>query len=146
MGDAKTPINTATNGVTKPADGVIETSPATIPVMLPSNVGFPNFTHSIIIQDNIAPTTAKLVVKNALTATELTLKALPVLNPSQPIQRKTAPINERGKLCGTIPFGYVLCPSINHPTSPAINAAICTTRQPAKSKEHIYINQPRPHT
>jgi len=43
-----------------------------------------------------------LVFKKARVASGLALSALPALNPNQPVQRRPAPIMQRGRLCGGI--------------------------------------------
>src|ERR1700756_4028899 len=94
----------AATGLTKPHGGVIATRPATAPEAVPSTVGLPRDIHSDAIQPSAAAAAAVLVVTNAFTATPEASSALPALNPTQPNQRRPAPMTVSGRLCGGIGF------------------------------------------
>ena len=102
MTPATAPITIAAIGVTKPAAGVIATSPATAPEAAPSTVGLPRELHSVNIQARAAAAAAVLVVMKAWAASPLAASALPALNPNQPNQSRLAPITVNGRLCGGI--------------------------------------------
>src|SRR5262245_16046193 len=87
-------------GPTKPAAGVMATSPATAPVAAPSTVGFPRSIHSVNIQPSAAAAAAVLVARKALAARALASRALPALNPNQPNQSRAAPMTLSGRLWG----------------------------------------------
>ena len=78
---------------TKPAAGVIATSPTTAPMQKPSTDGFFPFNTSKNIQAKPAAAAAVLVVANAETDKALAAPAEPALNPNQPNQSKPVPIN-----------------------------------------------------
>ena len=85
---------------TKPAPGVIATSPATNPVEAPTSENFPVNTFSTSNQDNIAAAAEMCVVTKAWTASPSAARAEPALNPNQPNQRRPAPRKTNGTLCG----------------------------------------------
>src|ERR1700675_4359304 len=97
---ATAPITIAAMGVTKPAAGVIPTSPATAPEAAPRTVGLPRELHSVNIQASAAAAVAVFVVRNAWAARPLAASALPALTPNQPNQSRLAPITVSGRLCG----------------------------------------------
>src|SRR5215831_12848314 len=139
----------ADNGLTKPAPGVIATSPATAPLAAPSMVGLPEWFHSANNHVSAAVAAAVLVVTNAFAARPLAFRALPALNPNHPTQSRAAPITAKGRLCGTInsvgkPRRLPI--TIAH-TRAEIPELICTTVPPAKSRAPIApIQPPFPHT
>ena len=90
----------ADSGPTKPAAGVMPTSPATAPVAAPSTVGLPRVHHSAPIQPSVAAAAAVLVATNAPTATASAASALPALKPNQPNQSRAAPMTVYGTLWG----------------------------------------------
>ena len=94
------PIASALIGPTKPAAGVITTSPATAPEIAPSTVGLPVMIHSMNSQPRVAAAAAKWVAMNALPASPPALPALPALNPNHPTHSRAAPITESTTLCG----------------------------------------------
>src|SRR5208337_1324098 len=94
------PIAIAPMGVTKPAAGVIATSPATAPVAAPSTVGFLATIHSMKSHARAAMAVAVLVLMNALTASSFAASALPALKPNQPNQSRAAPTTVIVILCG----------------------------------------------
>src|SRR5437667_10377333 len=89
-------------GATKPAAGVMATSPATAPVIAPRALGLPFLIHSAADQPHAAAAAAKCVATNALDASPLEASALPALNPNQPTHSKHAPIKLSTRLCGGI--------------------------------------------
>src|SRR6476659_151688 len=106
-------------GPTKPAHGVIATSPATATDAAPS----------------IAVDAASVVFMNAWAAMPLAASAEPALNPNQPNQSRPVPSNVSGSECGGVGW-------LGHPrrrpmtitaTSAAIPALMWTTVPPAKS-------------
>src|SRR5438045_6412770 len=70
-------------GSTKPEAGVIATSPATAPEMMPSTLGFPLIDHSTNIQVNAAVAVAIWVTAIAIPALPLAATADPALNRSE---------------------------------------------------------------
>ena len=83
---------------TKPAPGVIATSPTTSPVAAPTKVVFPFFIVSINIQDNNAAAAEMAEVINACAARPSAFNALPALNPNHPNQSIVAPNTTDGIL------------------------------------------------
>src|SRR5246127_5782664 len=92
----------APRGSTKPDAGVIATSPATAPEMMPSTLGLPLTTHSANIQANAAVAVAIWVTAIAMPALPLAAAAEPALNPNQPTHSSEAPITLSTRLCGGI--------------------------------------------
>src|SRR5512139_288703 len=91
----------AERGVTKPAAGVIATSPTTAPVTMPSTLGLLSL-QLRNIQTTVAAAAAVLVVTRAFTASPLAASALPPLKPNQPIHKRPAPRTVSGMLLGSI--------------------------------------------
>ena len=89
-------------GSTKPEAGVIATSPATAPEMMPSTLGFPLIDHSTNIQVNAAVAVAIWVTAIAIPALPLAATAEPALNPNQPTHSSEAPTTLSTRLCGAI--------------------------------------------
>ena len=87
-------------GVTNPAAGVIATRPATMPVIMPSVVGFLCLSQSSSAQVTPAAAAAMCVTTNALAARPFAPRALPALNPNQPNHSSPAPSTANGRLCG----------------------------------------------
>src|SRR5689334_16276308 len=102
MKPATAPMTIAASGVTKPAAGVIATSPATAPEAAPSTVGLPREDHSVNIQPSAAAAVAVFVVMNAWAARPLAASALPALKPNQPNHKRLAPSTVNGRLWGGI--------------------------------------------
>src|SRR5215470_6609960 len=102
MTPATAPITIDAIGVTKPAAGVMATSPATAPDAAPSTVGLPRELHSVNIHASAAAAVAVFVVVKAWAARPPALSALPALKPNQPNHRRLAPITVIGKLWGGI--------------------------------------------
>src|SRR5215210_7742822 len=100
MKPAIAPTRIAATGPTKPAAGVMATSPATAPEAAPSTVGLPRAIHSVNIQPSAAAAAAVLVARNALAARALASSALPALKPNHPNHSRAAPITVIGRLCG----------------------------------------------
>src|SRR5215467_6652325 len=94
------PIPSAAMGVTKPAAGVMATSPATAPEMAPSALGLPLRIHSAAHHPTTAAAAAKCVATKALVAKPPALRALPALKPNHPTQSRHAPIKLNTMLCG----------------------------------------------
>ena len=87
-------------GPTNPEAGVIDASPAIVPVTRPISVGLPNLIQSIVIQ-TIEAVAAEICVTNiAIPASSLAARALPALNPNQPTHNIAAPIITKAGLCG----------------------------------------------
>src|SRR5215831_20198649 len=146
---ATPPMMMADKGVTKPAAGVIATSPATAPLAAPSMVGLPEWFHSANNHVSAAVAAAVLVVTNAFAARPLAFRALPALNPNHPTQSKAAPVTAKGRLWGAI---YSVGKPRRLPTTMAHTRAetpelICTTVPPAKSSApRAPIHPPLPQT
>src|ERR671923_1139434 len=133
----------AANGVTKPAAGVIATSPTTAPVTIPSTLGLLSFQLKNI-QTIAAAAAAVFVVTSAFTAKPLADSALPPLNPNQPIHSRPAPKTVRGMLLGSIgacPY-HLRFPSTIANASAENPAVMCTTVPPAKSKAPMLRRMP----
>src|SRR5450631_2962061 len=90
---AITPMKILCGMATKPAAGVMATSPTTAPIQNPNTEGFFPFITSKNIQDNPAAAAAVFVVANAETESELAAPAEPALNPNQPNHSNPVPIN-----------------------------------------------------
>ena len=84
------PIGMAASGLTKPAAGVMATSPTTAPVATPSRDGRP-WNQPRNIQVKAAAHAAVLVATKALAASPPAVRALPALKPNQPNQSSAAP-------------------------------------------------------
>src|SRR5229473_3486166 len=93
---------TAPRGSTNPEAGVIATSPATAPEMMPSTLGFPLSAHSTNIQVKAAVAVAIWVTAIAIPALPLAAVAEPALKPNQPTHNKEAPATLKTRLCGAI--------------------------------------------
>src|SRR5512134_914338 len=100
MGAATAPMTMAASGVTKPAAGVMATSPTTMPVTMPSTLGLLS-RQLRNIQTNPADAAAVLVVTTAFTARPFAPNALPPLKPNQPIHSSPAPRTVKGILDGS---------------------------------------------
>src|SRR5437867_12725568 len=87
-------------GLTKPAAGVIPTSPATAPEAAPRTFGSPRSHHSRNIHASAADAAAVFVATNATTLSLPALKALPALNPNHPNHRRPVPSSVIVRLCG----------------------------------------------
>src|SRR6516162_9470123 len=122
-------------GRTKPAAGVMATSPATAPEIAPSALAFPFLSHSAALQPTAAVAAPKCVATNALEASPPAASALPALNPNHPTHSRQAPIKLSTKLCGGIGcFGKpTRLPRYSAQTSADTPDVICTTVPPAKS-------------
>src|SRR5580692_2740865 len=148
------PITSAGIGPTKPAAGVIATSPATAPEIAPSALALPFLNHSAKLQLHAAAAAPKCVATNALVANPPEDKALPALNPNQPTHNKQAPIKLSTKLCGGIGcFGYpTRFPRYKAHTNADTPDVMCTTVPPAKSRvgnfppSDAFNIPPLPHT
>src|SRR4051794_8582564 len=86
--------------VTKPAAGVIATSPTTAPMHAPRAEGLLPRSQSKNIQPSIAEAEAVLVVANAIVAEPLAPTAEPALKPNQPNQSIPVPRSTNGTLAG----------------------------------------------
>src|SRR6202035_1744588 len=87
-------------GPTKPAAGVMATSPATAPEIAPRALARPFLIHSATLQLIAAAAVAKCVATKALGANAFDARALPALKPNQPTCSRQAPMNLSTKLCG----------------------------------------------
>src|SRR4051794_33017145 len=81
---ATRPMAMLSRTVTKPAAGVMATSPTTAPMQAPTAVGLWPRIQSKNIQPSIAAADAVLVVANASVAVPEAPRAEPALNPNQP--------------------------------------------------------------
>ena len=132
---ASTPMMTPPVGVTKPAAGVITTSPATAPEQKPSTVGLPRVNHSRTGQTVAATAAVSVVAVNAPAAIPSAATALPALKPYQPTHSMPVPTMVRVRLCGRKARepNPVRLPRIRHRTSADQPEDMCTTVPPAKS-------------
>src|SRR5215467_1522350 len=96
------PIARAGMGPTKPAAGVMATSPATAPEIAPSALGLPLRNHSAPHHPMTAAAAARCVATNALVARLPALSALPALKPNHPTHSRHAPMKLSTTLCGGI--------------------------------------------
>src|SRR5215472_18764718 len=87
-------------GFTKPAAGVMATSPATAPEIPPKTLALPLRNHSAAPHPTAAEAAAKCVATNALVAKLPAASALPALKPNHPTHSRHAPITLRTTLCG----------------------------------------------
>ena len=99
---ATSPMMIAGMGPTKPAAGVMATSPATAPEAAPITVGLPSSSHAVAVQPSIPAAAAVFVTTKALTAFPSADSADPALNPNHPNQSRPAPSTTIGTLCGSI--------------------------------------------
>src|SRR5215472_7325087 len=95
---ATKPIISDDIGVTKPAAGVIATSPATAPEIAPSALALPLRTHSAPAHPTAAAAAPKCVFTKALVARPLAANALPALKPNHPTHNRQAPTKLRTTL------------------------------------------------
>src|SRR4051794_41372500 len=95
---AAMPITRAPAGSTYPEAGVMATSPATAPEMIPRTLGLPWATHSALIQARPAAAAAICVTAIAIPAAPLDATAEPALKPNQPTHRSEAPVSDRTRL------------------------------------------------
>src|SRR5690348_11661582 len=122
-------------GPTKPAAGVIATSPATAPEIAPRALALPFLSHSAKLRLNAAAAAPKCVATNALEASEPAVSALPALKPNQPTDSKHARMKLSTTLCGGIGcFGKpIRFPMYSAQTSAETPEEIWTTVPAAKS-------------
>src|SRR6188768_4276702 len=99
---ANVPMNKLEGMVTKPAAGVMATSPTTAPIQNPSADGFLPRVASNKIQARPAAAEAVFVVAKAEAANGPAPKALPALKPNHPNHSKPVPSNTKGMLAGDI--------------------------------------------
>src|ERR1043165_1123914 len=97
---AATPITSAPTTFTEEQDGVIATSPASMPDAAPSDVACPSRIRSVSSQASMAAAVATVVVTKVDPATPLADTAEPALKPYQPNHSKPAPSITKGRLCG----------------------------------------------
>ena len=95
-----TPIAAAAHGSTKPAAGVMTTSPATKPVAAPTSVGLPTRTRSTASHETSAALDAAAVFTSASAATPSGANSEPALKPNHPNHRSVAPSATNGTLWG----------------------------------------------
>src|SRR6202000_37402 len=129
------PMASAPSTLTDEQDGVIATSPATMPEAAPKVVGFPSRMRSVSSQASIAVAVAIVVVMNVEPAEPLELVADPALNPNQPNHSKPAPSITYVTFCGR---NSVVGPPLRLPSTiasarPATPELIWTAVPPAKS-------------
>src|SRR5687768_14783981 len=86
---------------TKPAAGVIATSPAIAPIAAPRTLGAPLCSQLTVIQVRAAMAAAVFVTTKALAARPPAVTALPALNPNQPNQSSDAPSTVMVASCGS---------------------------------------------
>ena len=103
MVEAMTPTHMAPEPLTKPAQGVMATSPTIIPLTDPRNVGFLAGPRNMsqTTQVSRATAVARLVLITAVAASALEKYGSPPLKPFQPSHRMPAPIATMVRLCGT---------------------------------------------
>src|SRR5690606_25843713 len=89
-----------TGTVTKPAAGVIATSPTTAPIQKPKAETFFPLATSVRIQAKPAAAAAVLVTAKAETANVEAASAEPALKPNHPNQSNPVPNSTKGMLAG----------------------------------------------
>src|SRR5438067_9931390 len=89
---AKTPTKMLCGMATKPAAGVMATSPTTAPIQKPITDGFFPRSTSKNIHDSPAAAAAVFVVANAETDNALAAPAEPALKPNHPNHSKPVPL------------------------------------------------------
>src|ERR1700730_2678068 len=97
---ATNPTTKAPSTLTDEQDGVMATSPATMPDAAPSVVACPSRIRSVSSQASMAVAVAIVVAMNVDPAEPLELVADPALNPNQPNHSNPAPSITNGTLCG----------------------------------------------
>src|SRR5277367_4825209 len=132
---ATAPIAKAPNALTDEQDGVMATSPATMPEAPPNVVAWPSRIRSVSSQKSMAVAVAIVVVMNVDPAEPLELVADPALNPNQPNHSNPAPSITNGTLCGrnSVVGQPLRLPRTIASTRPATPELICTAVPPAKS-------------
>src|SRR3954452_19728110 len=139
------PIARAPTVLTAPHDGVIATSPATMPEAAPRVVALPCRIRSITSQPSNAAMVATVVLTKVTPVSDMNCAVSfappspaentidPTLKPYQPNQSSPAPIMVNVTLCGFI--GSFLNPTrgpmMTASTRPATPALMCTTVPPA---------------
>src|SRR6185437_15757445 len=96
------PMTREDMGETKPAAGVIATSPATAPEIAPRAEGLPCRIHSATVQPITADAAPNCVATKAEVASVPADKADPALNPNQPTHNMQAPTKLSTTECGGI--------------------------------------------
>src|SRR5215469_4214331 len=96
------PMISAPCALTKPLAGVMATSPATAPEIIPRTEGFLLIIHSANIQESDAAAVAICVAAAAMPAFTLAVVAEPALKPNQPTHSSEAPMTLSTRLCGAI--------------------------------------------
>ena len=91
-------MHSADSGVTKPAAGVIATSPPTRPEHSPSSVALPRTTYSASDQARAPALAAMWVTASASAARLSPASDEPALKPNQPIHSSAAPIMVKARL------------------------------------------------
>ncbi len=134
--------------LTKPAQGVMATSPATAPDAAPRVVGWPSLIRSMTSQPSMPADAARNVFITAVAATPSAASADPALNPNHPNQRMPVPSMVKGRECGCIPSRGQPSrrPSTSTRARAAAPALMCTTAPPAKSSAPSSASQPPPNT
>ena len=137
-------MNSAARLLTKPAAGVMATSPATAPEAAPSVVACLVVTFSTAIHPSRPMHAASCVLTSAWAATLPADRADPALKPNQPNQSTPAPTRVSGSECGGI--GSPGQPRRRPRTIASARADapefISTTEPPAKSSTPICASQP----
>ena len=123
-------------------------SPATAPVTMPTTLGLPNFTLSMVSHTSAAVAAEICVTVIAMPASPPAFKALPALKPNHPTQSMQAPAMVIHGACGgrTSLGKPVRGPIRMARTSAETPAVRCTTSPPAKSSTPLVMSQPPPQT
>ena len=122
---------------TKPAAGVMPTSPATIPEAAPRLVKWPSRTRSTIAQVSPPAAAATNVLMNACAVWPVAPSADPALKPNQPNHRMPVPSMTSGIECGAeFSLGQLARrPSTRATAKAAMPALTWIAVPPAKSSE-----------
>src|SRR5919108_4159563 len=130
----------------KPAAGVTPAKPDIAPLMAAVVDGLPALFHDRSIHTTADVAEAICVTRSVLAANDPDAKALPALNPNQPIHSNVAPITASGILWGTMISGpkFFLLPKTTAAAREAIPALVWITIPPAKSKTPRSASHPLP--
>ena len=121
---------------TKPAQGVMATSPATAPDAAPSVVAWPPLSRSTTSQPSIAAAAALLVLRKAWAARPLAARAEPALKPNHPNHRMPVPSSVNGQRVGRhLLVGPALAPAQHQDDGQGGDAGVDVDDRPAGEVE-----------
>src|SRR5210317_100421 len=151
------PISVAVRGSGVSGSAVMATSPASAPLSAMVRSALPNQRRDSNNANTSPPAAAMFVLTNTsatafASPTSDTLSSEPPLKPNQPSQRISVPSAASGILqpgmaltCPCGPYLPFRAPSSSTPASAAAAPHMCTTPEPAKSRNPAASSQPAPH-